>query len=474
MDNVWDMNKTKNFKNTSDAASEFVSGDAIVFDDNASSTNVQIAEDIYPSSVVFKNNSKDYTISGSAIGGSATLTIDGTGNVTINNANKFTGTTMLNNGKLTVSSLANTDGVEYGALGGVNNTITLNGGTLANTQSIVTTQPIAITDNGIIDVKAGTKLTLNGAVSGTGKELVKTGNGTLALSGKASYGKLTINQGTVQGGEISDRHQYPASIVLNGGVLKDPDNIYSYSTNTANIEVPEGKTASWTLDSRCDYNGKLTGAGTLTVNVTSVRCNMQGDWSQFEGTIKFQNTKTGSYDPLLQWNNDYGLGKATVTGTFNNNEKNVTIGTLTDKSYITGTGLTTAKHISLSISKIKGVITNSYFEVEHMLVISGNIDITVKGTMKAGDRIVLWKVGSLQANNAIVNLPELPEGLYWDTSNLLTSEGVLKVTDDASGIQGVMMDKNNSGKTFTLSGIPVKNPAKKGIYIKNGKKIIIK
>lgn len=474
VDNVWDMNKTKNFKNTSDAASEFVSGDAIVFDDNASSTNVQIAEDIYPSSVVFKNNSKDYTISGSAIGGSATLTIDGTGNVTINNANKYTGATMLNSGKLTVSSLANTDGVEYGALGGVNNTITLNGGTLANTQSIVTTQPIAITDNGIIDVKAGTKLTMNGAVSGTGKELVKTGNGTLALSGKASYGKLTINQGTVQGGEISDRHQYPASIVLNGGVLKDPDNIYSYSTNTANIEVPEGKTASWTLDSRCDYKGKLTGAGTLTVNVTSVRCNMQGDWSQFEGTIKFQNIKTGSYDPLLQWNNDYGLGKATVTGTFNNNEKNVTIGTLTDKSFITGTGLTTAKHISLSISKIKGVITNSYFEVEHMLVISGNIDITVKGTMKAGDRIVLWKVGSLQANNAIVNLPELPEGLYWDTSNLLTSEGVLKVTDDASGIQGVMMDKNNSGKTFTLSGIPVKNPAKKGIYIKNGKKIIIK
>lgn len=474
VDNVWDMNKTKNFKNTSDAASEFVSGDAIVFDDNASSTNVQIAEDIYPSSVVFKNNSKDYTISGSAIGGSATLTIDGTGNVTINNANKYTGTTMLNSGKLTVSSLANTDGVEYGALGGVNNTITLNGGTLSNTQSLVTTQPIAITDKGVVDVKAGTKLTLNGAVSGTGKELVKTGNGTLALSGKASYGKLTINQGTVQGGEISDRHQYPASIVLNGGVLKDPDNIYSYSTNTANIEVPEGKTASWTLDSRCDYKGKLTGAGTLTVNVTSVRCNMQGDWSQFEGTIKFQNIKTGSYDPLLQWNNDYGLGKATVTGTFNNNEKNVTIGTLTDKSYITGTGLTTAKHISLSISKIKGVITNSYFEVEHMLVISGNIDITVKGTMKAGDRIVLWKVGSLQANNAIVNLPELPEGLYWDTSNLLTSEGVLKVTDDASGIQGVMMDKNNSGKTFTLSGIPVKNPAKKGIYIKNGKKIIIK
>jgi len=475
VDNVWDMNKTKNFKNTSSDASEFVSGDAIVFDDNASSTNVQIAEDIYPSSVVFKNNSKDYTISGSSIGGSATLSMDGTGNVTINNANKYTGATILNSGKLTVSSLANTDGVEYGALGGVNNTITLNGGTLANTQSVVTTQPIAITDNGIIDVKAGTKLTLNGAVSGTGKELFKTGNGTLALNGKASYGKLTINQGTVQGGEISDRHQYPTTVVLNGGVMKDPDNIYSYSSNTVNVEVPEGKTATWTLDSRCDYKGKLTGAGMLTVNVTSVRCNMMGNWSQFEGTIKFQNTKTGSYDPLLQWNNSYGLGKATVIGNFHNNGQDVTIGTLTDNSYITGSGLTTVKHITLNISKSKGTITNSYFEVEHSLVINGNIDISLKGTLKARDRIVLWKVGSLQTNNVTVNLPELPEGLYWDTTNLLKTEGVLIVTDQKpSGIQGVVKDKNNAGKTFTLSGIPVENPAKKGVYIKNGRKVIIK
>ena len=475
VDNVWDLNKTKNFKNTSSDASEFVSGDAIVFDDNASSTNVQIAEDIYPSSVVFKNNSKDYTISGSSIGGSATLSMDGTGNVTINNANKYTGATILNSGKLTVSSLANTDGVEYGALGGVNNTITLNGGTLANTQSIVTTQPIAITDNGIIDVKAGTKLTLNGAVSGTGKELVKTSNGTLALNGKASYGKLTINQGTVQGGEISDRHQYPTTVVLNGGVMKDPDNIYSYSSNAVNVEVPEGKTATWTLDSRCDYKGKLTGAGMLTVNVTSVRCNMMGNWSQFEGTIKFQNTKTGSYDPLLQWNNSYGLGKATVIGNFHNNGQDVTIGTLTDNSYITGSGVTTAKHISLNISKSKGTITNSYFEVEHSLVINGNIDISLKGTLKARDRIILWKVGSLQTNNVTVNLPELPEGLYWDTTNLLKTEGVLIVTDQKpSGIQGVVKDKNNVGKTFTLSGIPVENPSKKGIYIKNGRKVIIK
>ena len=81
---------------------------------------------------------------------------------------------------------------------------------------------------------------------------------------------------------------------------------------------------------------------------------MQGDWSQFEGTIKFQNSKTGSYNPSLQWNNSYGMGKATVTGTFQNNGKDVTIGTLIDKAVITGTGRTTANHLDLSISKGKG------------------------------------------------------------------------------------------------------------------------
>lgn len=476
VDNVWDMNKTKNFKNTSSDASEFVSGDAIVFDDNASSTNVQIAEDIYPSSVVFKNNSKDYTISGSAIGGSATLTIDGTGNVTINNVNKYNGATMLNNGKVAVSSLANTDGVEYGALGGVNNTITLNGGTLANTQSIVTTQPISITDKGIIEVKASTNLTLNGAISGTGKELVKTGNGTLVLNGKASYGKLTINQGTVQGGEISDKHQYPATIVLNGGVLKDPDNIYSYSSNTVNIEVPEGKTAIWTLDSRCDYKGKLTGKGTLTVNVTSVRSNMQGDWSQFEGTLIFKNTKTGTYDPSLLWNNDKGMGKATVTGTFNNEGKNVAIGTIQGDATLTGSGSYTAKNLSLKVTRGRGNNTNTKISVAGTLTVIGCINVTWTGTQpKLGEEVTLWTVNKLIASSSLeLNLPTLPAGLYWDTSDLLKPTGILRVTDTPTGITDVHQDKRDNGYYYTLDGVRIEAPTKKGIYIKNGKKVLIK
>jgi hypothetical protein len=367
--------------------------------------------------------------------------------------------------------------VEYGALGGVNNMLTFQGGTLANSQTIVTTQPITIGEQGTIEVKAGTQLTLGGAISGTQKELTKSGTGTLILNGKAGYGQLTVMQGSVLGGEISDRHQYPNTIVLNGGSLKDPDNIYSYSSNTANIVVPEGKTASWTLDARCDYRGTLTGGGTLTVNVTSVRCNMQGDWSQFEGTIKFQNTKTGSYDPSLQWNNAYGLGKATVTGTFNNDGKDVTIGTLIDKAVITGSGRTTAKRLVLDLSKMKGTITHSYIEVAGTLVVSGDIDISLKGTLKAGDEVVLWKVGALQTtSNTVVNLPELPDGLYWDTTQLLKKEGKLKVTDQPTGIRNLTPAlSEGEGVWYSLDGRRLtREPQQKGIYIKNGKKIIIK
>jgi Na+/H+-translocating membrane pyrophosphatase len=44
----------------------------------------------------------------------------------------------------------------------------------------------------------------------------------------------------------------------------------------------------------------------------------------------------------------------------------------------------------------------------------------------------------------------------------------------ATGIKNIGASKDNSGKTFTLDGKVVENPTKKGIYIKNGKKVVIK
>lgn len=380
----------------------FVTGDAVVFNDNANQTIVNLVGELQPGSVTFDNSNKNFIVQGNGIiTGKTSLTKKGTGNLTINNINKFTGNVNIEGGKLIVASLANKDGAEYGALGGVSNKIAFNGGALSVNSNIVTTQPISITDGGgSIEVANGSQLTLNGAISGSLKELTKTGAGTLILNGNASYGTLNVNQGTVNGGESSSSvHQYPSTIVLNGGALKDPDNIYSYSTNNANIVVPEGKTAAWSLDARCNYKGKLTGKGTLTVNVTSVRSYMQGDWSQFEGTLIFKNTKTGSYDPALQWDNTKGLGKATVTGTFDNCGKNVSIGTILGDATLTGSGTYIANSISLKVTRGRGNSTNTKISVAGTLSVTGSINVTWAGTQpKLGEEVTLWTANRLSTS----------------------------------------------------------------------------
>ena len=477
-DGIWNFAETENYL-VNGERNYFVTGDAVVFNDNANQTTVNLVGELQPGSVTFDNSNKNFIVQGNGIiTGKTSLTKKGTGNLTINNINKFTGNVNIEGGKLTAASLANKDGAEYGALGGVNNKITFNGGALSVNSNIVTTQPISITDGGgSIEVANGSQLTLNGAISGSLKELTKTGAGTLILNGNASYGTLNVNQGTVNGGESSSSvHQYPSTIVLNGGTLKDPDNIYSYSTNNANIVVPEGKTAAWFLDARCNYKGKLTGKGTLTVNVTSVRSYMQGDWSQFEGTLIFKNTKTGSYDPALQWDNTKGLGKATVTGTFDNCGKNVSIGTILGDATLTGSGTYIANSLSLKVTRGRGNSTNTKISVAGTLSVTGSINVTWAGTQpKLGEVVTLWTANRLSTSSDIVlNLPTLPSGLYWDTSDLLKPTGILRVTNTPTGINNIYIDNHYDDYYYTLDGVRIENPTKKGIYIKNGKKVVIK
>ena len=480
-DGIWDLANTENFKTGGGESELFVTGDDVTFNDNATNTDVVVVGELAPGSVTFDNTAKDFSLSGSgSIVGTATLTKKGTGRLTIGNVNKYTGGTIIEGGMLNVASLANTDGVEYGALGGVDNQIVIrNSGTLDVTDNVVSSQPLQLgTDGGTISVAAGKTLSLNGAVTQTEKTaLHKTGNGTLQIGGTSKYSALYVDQGIVRGGEVNDVHSYPDTLVLGNVSLRDPDNIYNYSTNRTTLVVPEGMKAAWWLDSRCDYKGKLLGKGELTVNVTSVRCNMQGDWSQFEGTLNFQKSKTGSYDPLIQWNNTKGLGKATVKGIFDNNGIDVTIGTLIGNTTLTGSGRYSVNHLNLSLNKTRGGLSVASVSVAGELLITGEINITHTGReLAAGDQVVLWQVGSVAlTQQAVIHLPELPDGLYWDTSDLLRSEGRLRVTNDSSvGISNLDADQSGHLRIYNLNGVRVNQPQVGGIYIVNGKKVYFK
>ena len=233
-DDVWNLAGKSNFKQQADnAADVFVSGDNVIFNDEAKSGKVTLAEDVAPATVTFDNNGLEYTVAGEkAITGNSSITKKGEGNVNINNVNTFKGSVNINKGSVTVASLGVADGANNGAFGPYTNTVNLNGGSLVPAANIKTSHPIAVGNNGgTIEVNDGVTLTLDNKITGTNNTLTKNGNGTLVLAPEASYGKLIVNGGTVKSSEnASSKHGYPKTIVLNNATLRDHDDLYSYST----------------------------------------------------------------------------------------------------------------------------------------------------------------------------------------------------------------------------------------------------
>lgn len=361
-DDVWNLADKSNFKQqANNAADVFVSGDNVIFNDEAKSGKVTLAEDVTPATVTFDNNDLEYTVDGEkAITGNSSITKKGEGNVNINTVNTFKGSVNINKGSVTVASLGVEDGANNGAFGPYTNTVNLNGGSLVPAKTIKTSHPIAVGSNGgTIEVNDGVTLTLDSKITGTNNTLTKNGNGTLVLAPEASYGKLIVNGGTVNSSEnASSKHGYPKTVVLNNATLRDHDDIYSYSTNAANIEVPADAKSVWYLDSRCGYTGSLTGSGTLSVNATSTRGELKGNWAQFAGNVNFNASKSGSYTPEVVWSNGNGLKNATVGiyCNFKNSGKSLAMGNLVGSGSISGSGTLTIGYLGDEV-KFTGTIS---------------------------------------------------------------------------------------------------------------------
>ena len=596
MDTIWDLGTTKNFKldGTEDV---FVSDDAVTFNDAATRTTIQVDNNVSPSSIVFANSTKDYTLQGEgSIIGNATMTMQGSGNVTINMTNKTTGGVTLKSGKVTPATLANAEGTEYGALGSLDNDIYMDGGTLGISSALTSSQPITLMNGGgTIDIDQSASLTQSGAInrqlSNSKGALHKTGNGTLNLGTTVNIPALYVDKGTVNLSESNNIMSTPDTIVFNGTNVKvyDADNSYSYSTNNAHFKVTEGSTGYLYLDGRCNYYGKLYGSGTLNVVARYVRGDLRGNWSEFEGTVVCnQNGQE------FRWFNTNGLPKGTMNipagSTVNCESRSFTLGNLTGsgtlsttgtvtigtrnepmqfsgtfsgakiiktgtgswtfKSPINGTiasltfnggdvilnntststlllgnnlatieGEATVKGVgtlaaltvqnggavmpgSTTSSRRYGAITstgslNMYAGSTLTLIIYNNQNkntsrsyLTVGGDLKlmgdltieaaegiytpaVGDEITLWTCKQFVGTPTQINLPALPDGMAWDTTDLLSTTGILRVVA-ATGIQNVKAANRNDGRYYTLDGRPVEQPTQKGLYIRNGKKVVIK
>ncbi|MBQ0063007.1 MAG: autotransporter-associated beta strand repeat-containing protein [Prevotella sp.] len=401
VNNVWNTADAKNFL-LDGKENYFVPSDRVTFDDTANNTSVQVQGAVYPASVVFNNNTKTYTIGGDSIIGDASVTFNGAGTVNMNNTNHYTGGTFINGGTVAPSSLASATGSEFGAFGRYNTPLQMSHkATLTTSVAMTASHPITLSNGGAtFDVTKNT-LTIDGGITKTGEaNIYKTGGGTLQLSCTNNFDTLFISKGEVY--DYGDNHFNNKTVVFNGGTLRYNNSINSYSSDNVKFVVPEGQTGALYLDGRCDYSGTLTGAGSLDVTTTFVRCPLQGNWSEFSGTIKAIQGPKATYDPTFDFNNTYGIGKATLNiqsgCTVYTNGKNFAIGALTGSGNIRNDGNWGSSVNTLTIGG-----KNEDFTFSGQIVKS-NITKTGMGIWTVSDEKVLAEAGQVTINEGSLKL----------------------------------------------------------------------
>ena len=575
--NVWDFGITKNFKN--EGKDDYSApSDNITFGDDAQQTNIVLSGALYPNSLTFNNTEKNYTLTGDSIVSPATITKNGDGMVTILTQNK-TGNTVVNGGTLRVNYLANSIGQPYGALGDVNQSVTLNNGaTFALTETTITDQQFNISGEASIMVPSDKAFSLNkGFLSADKGTLHKKGAGTMTLGPANTISKLVIDEGRVNVVATNNVDQIPATVEFNKGELWSTtmDDTPGRTIN-ANFVVPEGGVGTFYGPYRGSINGKLTGSGTFTAYSGGVRCYWNGDWSAFEGTLipalKNRQAKE-TYDPSFDWNNDYGLAKATLQVdegmTFNYGSHPLSLGNAKGKGTINGSGvivlggtnedisfggifkgmevqkvgtgvwtinasqkqtsltriavnggtlylysLTNASSVissqatitvnnggtlmgtaliphncniynggtvtigmrysesrsgelkfSRSLNVREGATLNmnikdnenstysrTFLTVGATLTLNGTVNLTLDPAYQPaiGDEIILWTATAFNGSPTL-NLPELPAGMYWDTSELMTKDGKLRVAS-TEGIALLPANLRVSCTVYNLGG----------------------
>ena len=581
----WDVANTENFKIDGVAATDiFVDGDIVVFNDDAVATDVNVVNTVSPKSVVFENNTKTYTLNGGSIAGTGNLVKNGTGTTVINSSNSYSGGTVINEGTLTVSSLANNEGTDFGAVGGPDATIAINNAAILNvTSTSKTSQQISVGEGGgTLNVGSGVTLTIEKPVASAVKApLYKRGTGTLILPMNNRFGKMYINNGTVQvEPDLGNDRPFADSVIFTGNsTLRHVNSYNSYNNDNSVLHVNRGVTANLYLDGRCNYRTRLSGEGTLNIypqdNIS--RAHLGGDWTGFYGKVSL--LVNGSYNyldfmdgaDLSNCTLEIGNG-FTMSNEFKNNSSsaatkvNVRIGSLAGNGTLTGGGvyyigadgsdINFQGTISSAVQKIgagmwtitkaqptigritlaqgsinlgnvlsisdllgnsssitvlsgakllgqgavptvtlrsgailqpgrnvedfsgeikvnknavipSGAIVNmnirnasntltsrSHLNVVGNLSMNGTVNVTLSPgyTPAVGDEIVLWTAGTFSGTPEL-NLPQLPQALAWNTDDLLTAKGTLRIVNAGNGIFAESPDIAVHCRVFTASGM---------------------
>lgn len=260
---------SKNWLNGA-APDDFVTGDNVTFDDSGATTVSIAGADVAPTSTTF-NHSVNYALGGSFVISAGTLTKSGTGTLTINNANTYSGATTIQNGTIIISItnalptgtnliLGNNvagAGATHGTLDLTNFSQTVGGLTVLGDSTTVSAADTIL-------IGAGKTLTVNGNVAigqPTGSTVPKftaSGGGALVVNGTTfQIGTNTVALPSGSSATVDLTGLSSVTITLTGSL-----NIGDNSSSNA------GKASSLFLPT--------TGAGNTTITAAAMTVGTQG------------------------------------------------------------------------------------------------------------------------------------------------------------------------------------------------------
>lgn len=365
------------------------------------------------------------TLSGD-ITGRGSLTKEGTGTLILTENNSYSGGTTISDGTLQIGN------------GGTSGRIVGN-----------------ITNNSTLQVNRSDDLTLDGDITGTGN-LVKSGAGTLILTGDTSFSATTLESGVLQIGD--------------GG---------RSGTISGNISDTSGVgTVTFDRSDRASYSDSITGgtlqkSGTGTLVLTG---SISPDFiTVSEGTLQLGNGGTGGGggDPLIQndatlvfnrsadFTSFTGIGgggtvqqdgsnRITVAGVWSNTTTNVNSGEVNVDGFLGNTTVNVTAGGTLSGS---GIITGDVNVQDHGHLAANQTD---------GLQVGSFSTESLSNLNITLQAPGTNSALLVD--NGLVLQGLLNVANGGGFANGTyrLIDYFGtlSGDGLTIGSIPTGfNPA---------------
>lgn len=283
---------------------------------------------------ILVNSGGNYTFSGAGnITGTKSVNKSGAGTLSLLTNNTYTGATVLHNGTIEIKTLAN--GLAASSIGAsanyAFNWVWKGGSWLYSGATTSTDRNAALdatTDFNISN--SASTVTFNGVLTGEGG-LIKSGPGRLVLKNANPYiGETVVNGGVLevspvssatQAGDIIDNNQGIGTsniLRLHNGIYRTTNGSSTmYENYPLQLYIDDSTVNGFEPYRLANLSMTVHGGGTLNYTIPYLREIIQGDWSDFTGTLVAYGTNTADAYSLLPIDNGSGFPNNRIVTTGN-------------------------------------------------------------------------------------------------------------------------------------------------------------